>query len=58
MQNAEFNAPRLAGLYDTLGPWEPSDQFFLDLANEHPHSHILDLGCGTGQGTSEAVNVV
>lgn len=51
MQNAEFNDPRLAQLYDMLGPWGPSDQFFLDLANESPHSRILDLGCGTGQIT-------
>lgn len=51
MQNAEFNDPRLARLYEMLGPWGLSDQFFVDLANEAPNSRVVDLGCGTGQIT-------
>lgn len=51
MRNAEFNDPRLAQIYEMQCPWGPSDQFFLDLANEDPNSRVIDLGCGTGQIT-------
>lgn len=51
MRDDEFEAPRLAQVYEVLCPWGESDQFFLNVANETLASSILDLGCGTGQIT-------
>ncbi|MFF1283246.1 class I SAM-dependent methyltransferase [Streptomyces sp. NPDC058299] len=37
----------LAALYDSLNPWGPGDDFYLDLVREA--GAVLDIGCGTGQ---------
>ena len=47
-------SPRLTdrlrvALYDAENAWAADDEFFLSVANEHPASRVLDLGCGTGR---------
>ncbi|MEV5960090.1 methyltransferase domain-containing protein [Streptomyces sp. NPDC051987] len=37
----------LAALYDTLNPWGPGDDFYLDLVMSA--ESVLDVGCGTGR---------
>ncbi|RPE40974.1 methyltransferase family protein [Streptomyces sp. Ag109_O5-1] len=37
----------LAALYDSLNPWGPGDDFYLDLVMSA--GSVLDVGCGTGQ---------
>lgn len=37
----------LAALYDSLNPWGPGDDFYLDLLMSA--GSVLDVGCGTGQ---------
>ncbi|QTE00671.1 dTDP-3-amino-3,4, 6-trideoxy-alpha-D-glucopyranose [Streptomyces cyanogenus] len=37
----------LAALYDSLNPWGPGDDFYLELLRQA--GSVLDIGCGTGQ---------
>jgi SAM-dependent methyltransferase len=37
----------LAALYDSLNPWGPGDDFYLELVMSA--GSVLDIGCGTGQ---------
>lgn len=37
---------QIADLYDVLGPWAKSNDFYLDLAMDA--GSVLDVGCGTG----------
>lgn len=48
MQNQDWREPLI---YDALNRWAADDNFFLGLANETPHSRVVDLGCGTGRLT-------
>ena len=41
-----YSDDQIADLYDVLGPWAKSDDFYLDLAMGAPS--VLDVGCGTG----------
>ncbi|AGS71612.1 class I SAM-dependent methyltransferase [Streptomyces collinus] len=42
-----FGDLALAALYDSLNPWGPADDFYLDLVMKA--GSVLDVGCGTGQ---------
>ncbi|MFE3164658.1 class I SAM-dependent methyltransferase [Streptomyces sp. NPDC059224] len=42
-----FANPSLAALYDSLNPWGPGDDFYLDLVMGA--GSVLDVGCGTGR---------
>lgn len=44
----EFTDPRLAPLYDALGPGRADTDFYLELAAELAASSVVDIGCGTG----------
>ncbi len=44
----EFSDPRLAGVYDALGPDRRDTDFYLGLAAELAASSVADIGCGTG----------
>jgi len=44
----EFTDPRLAAVYDALGPDRADTDFYLDLAAEPAASSVVDIGCGTG----------
>ncbi|MGY0018446.1 class I SAM-dependent methyltransferase [Streptomyces sp. YJ-C3] len=46
MVDHAFADARLAGLYDSLNPWAPCDDFYLDLVRGA--GSVLDVGCGTG----------
>ncbi|GAA2319993.1 class I SAM-dependent methyltransferase [Streptomyces kunmingensis] len=46
MPDHAFTDARLAALYDTLNPWGPGDDFYLDLVRGA--GAVLDVGCGTG----------
>lgn len=37
----------LAALYDSINPWGPDDDFYLDLVSSA--DAVLDVGCGTGR---------
>ena len=41
-----YTDDQIADLYDVLGPWAKSDDFYLDLAMGA--QSVLDVGCGTG----------
>ncbi|GGW32229.1 methyltransferase [Streptomyces lucensis JCM 4490] len=47
MVDHSFADLSLAALYDSLNPWGPSDDFYLDLVRRA--RSVLDIGCGTGQ---------
>ncbi|MFJ2827643.1 class I SAM-dependent methyltransferase [Streptomyces sp. NPDC087263] len=47
MADHSFSDLSLAALYDTLNPWGPGDDFYLDLVLSA--RSVLDVGCGTGQ---------
>ncbi|MEU6378202.1 class I SAM-dependent methyltransferase [Streptomyces sp. NPDC046909] len=42
-----FQDLSLAGLYESLHPWGPGDDFYLGLVMAAPT--VLDIGCGTGR---------
>ena len=44
----EFTDPRLAAVYDALGPDRADTDFYLELAAELAASSVADIGCGTG----------
>jgi SAM-dependent methyltransferase len=44
----EFSDPRLAVVYDALGPERADTDFYLALAAELTARSVIDLGCGTG----------
>ena len=44
----EFSDPRLAAVYDGLGPDRLDTDFYLRLAAELAASSVADIGCGTG----------
>ncbi|MFC3575823.1 class I SAM-dependent methyltransferase [Streptomyces yaanensis] len=46
MADRAFSDAALAGLYDALYPWGPSDDFYLGLVMSA--RSVLDVGCGTG----------
>ncbi|MFI9647192.1 class I SAM-dependent methyltransferase [Streptomyces sp. NPDC052040] len=46
MVHRSFSDVALAGLYDVLNPWGPSDDFYLGLVQSA--QSVLDVGCGTG----------
>jgi len=41
-----YTDDQIAALYDVLGPWAKSDDFYLDLVMDA--QSVLDVGCGTG----------
>ncbi|AOR32283.1 methyltransferase [Streptomyces fodineus] len=47
MVDLAFTDLTLAGLYDSLNPWGPGDDFYLGLVLQA--RSVLDIGCGTGQ---------
>ena len=47
MADRSFSDMSLATLYDTLNPWGPGDDFYLDLVLSA--RSVLDVGCGTGR---------
>ncbi|MEU9447793.1 methyltransferase domain-containing protein [Streptomyces sp. NPDC048277] len=47
MVDHSFADLSLAALYDSLNPWGPGDDFYLDLVMSA--GSVLDVGCGTGQ---------
>ncbi|MFF0220983.1 class I SAM-dependent methyltransferase [Streptomyces sp. NPDC004629] len=47
MVDRSFKDLSLASLYDTLNPWGPGDDFYLDLVMSA--RSVLDVGCGTGR---------
>ncbi|MEK7571251.1 MAG: class I SAM-dependent methyltransferase [Patescibacteria group bacterium] len=53
IQNAEFNDPSLAAIYNTVCPLDGYGEFYLTLAKQLDAQMIIDLGCGTGLLTSE-----
>ncbi len=52
MRDGEFRDPRLVDLYDLANLPGPDTDFFRRVAAEQPRSHIVDIGCGTGQLTA------
>ncbi|MEV7326466.1 methyltransferase domain-containing protein [Streptomyces sp. NPDC093970] len=47
MVDHSFADLELAALYDSLNPWGPGDDFYLDLVMSA--GSVLDVGCGTGR---------
>lgn len=45
MVDADYEDEHLAGMYDVLNQWGPSDDFYLELAMNA--RSVLDVGCGT-----------
>lgn len=48
MTDEIFGHPRLAAIYDALGPDRTDLQPYLDLARQFDAKRVLDIGCGTG----------
>jgi SAM-dependent methyltransferase len=44
----EFADPRMAAVYDALGPDRADLDFYLNLAAELAATSVIDIGCGTG----------
>ncbi len=44
----EFTDPRMAAVYDALGPDRADTDFYLELAAELAAASVADIGCGTG----------
>jgi 2-polyprenyl-3-methyl-5-hydroxy-6-metoxy-1,4-benzoquinol methylase len=44
----EFTDPRMAAVYDALGPDRADTAFYLELAAELAAPSVVDIGCGTG----------
>ncbi|MGQ4333886.1 methyltransferase domain-containing protein, partial [Streptomyces hayashii] len=47
MVDHSFADLALAALYDSINPWGPDDDFYLDLVSSA--DAVLDVGCGTGR---------
>ncbi|MFF3936498.1 class I SAM-dependent methyltransferase [Streptomyces phaeofaciens] len=47
MVDHSFADLALAALYDSINPWGPDDDFYLDLVRSA--GSVLDVGCGTGR---------
>lgn len=52
MADRAFTDAALAGLYDSLNPWGPGDDFYLALVMSA--RSVLDIGCGTGALLAQA----
>ena len=50
----EFADPRMAAVYDDLGPDRADLDFYLNLAGELAVASVIEIGCGTGRSTSSA----
>ena len=45
----EFADPRMAAVYDDLGPDRADLDFYLNLAGELAVASVIEIGCGTGR---------
>lgn len=52
MPDAHYTQPTLAALYDAECQWSQADDFYVEIGGSAPKS-ILDIGCGTGQLSTE-----